>query len=247
MATRSVGAGVMQPFRHIHFVMRWKKRIFASALNEPQRPTDMNDHSHTEITSPGRSGSILGEMYQEVASRIFEIDGVPVMADADVAALYGVETRVINQAVSRNAERFPDDYRFQVPLETIRNLKSQNVTSNWGGTRKAPYVFTEKGLYMLATVLKSKRATEVTFAIIETFAKVRELKSELVALHKETGKEKQPERMHRFSELLSDIVMPDLETAETESTLELNFFIGKIKHTVKRVRRNDGTEDEEDK
>lgn len=208
----------------------------------------MSDNQRTEITSPGKGSSILGEMYQKVASCIFEIDGVPVIADADVAALYGVETRVVNQAVSRNAERFPDDYRFQVPLETIRNLKSQNVTSNnWGGTRKPPYVFTEKGLYMLATVLKSKRATEVTFAIIETFAKVRELKSELVALHKETDKGKQPERMHRFSELLSDIVMPELETTETESTLELNFFIGKIKHTVKRVKRNDGTEKEEDR
>ncbi len=100
---------------------------------------------------------------------------------------------------------------------------------------------------MLATVLKSKQATEVTFAIIETFAKVRSLKSELVALHQEKDKIRQGEKMHHFSELLSDIVMPDLETTETESTLELNFFIGKIKHTVKRVKKNNGTDREEDK
>lgn len=112
------------------------------------------------------------------------------------------------------------------------------MTSNWGGRRYLPYVFTEKGLYMLATVLKSKQAIDVTFAIIETFAKVRNLKRELVALHQEKDKVKQGKRMHRFSELLSDIVMPDLETTETESTLKLNFFIGKIKHTVKRIKKN---------
>ena len=100
---------------------------------------------------------------------------------------------------------------------------------------------------MLATALKSRRAVEVIFSIIETFAKVRSLKSELVSLHKEKDKSKQAERMHRFSELLSDIVMPDLGTTETESTLELNFFIGKIKHTVKRVKKNDVGDQEKDK
>lgn len=91
---------------------------------------------------------------------------------------------------------------------------------------------------MLATILKSDQATAVTFAIIETFAKVRTLKRELVELHKETDRNKQKDKMRHFGEVLSDIVMPDLETSETESTLELNFFIGKIKHTVKRVKKN---------
>ena len=91
---------------------------------------------------------------------------------------------------------------------------------------------------MLATILKSKRANEVTFAIIETFAKVRYLKQEIVELHKETNPQVQTEKMKRFGEVISDIVMPDLETTETESTLELNFFIGKIKHTVKRVKKD---------
>ena len=149
--------------------------------------------------------------------------------------------------MKRNSERFPNDYRFQLSEDEVQNLRSQNVTSNWGGRRYHPYVFTEKGLYMLATVLKSKQAVDVTFAIIETFAKVRNLKSELVSLHKEKDKVKQGKRMQRFSELLSDIVMPDLETTETESTLELNFFIGKIKHTVKRVKKNDVGDQEEDK
>lgn len=167
------------------------------------------------ISKQTNTGGLSPEMYSKVLSSIKEINGQPVILDADVATLYGVETRVVNQAVKRNLERFPSDYRFQLSEGDIQNLKSQNVTSSWGGNRKLPYAFTEKGLY--ATVLKSRRAVE------------------------------QSERMHRFSELLSDIVMPDLETTETESTLELNFFIGKIKHTVKRVKKNDVGDQEEDK
>ena len=92
---------------------------------------------------------------------------------------------------------------------------------------------------MLATILKSKSAVNTTFAIIETFAAVRELKRELVKLHKgDNGKDKHS-KMQQFGEILSDIVMPDLETTETESSLELNFIIGKIKHSVKRVKRQE--------
>lgn len=78
----------------------------------------------------------------------------------------------------------------------------------------------------------------MTFAIIETFTKVRGLKRELLDLHKETDSKKQAGKMQHFGQVLSDIVMPDLKTSETESTLELNFFIGKIKHTVKRIKKN---------
>ena len=90
---------------------------------------------------------------------------------------------------------------------------------------------------MLATILKGEQARDMTFAIIETFVKVRELKRELLELHDETDKEKQQKKMQHFGEVLTDIVMPDLQTQETESSLEINFFIGKIKHTVKRVRK----------
>ena len=90
---------------------------------------------------------------------------------------------------------------------------------------------------MLATILKGERAREVTFAIIETFFKVRSLKRQLLALHNETDKEKQKNMIRQFGEVLTDIVMPELETRETESSLEINFLVGKIKHTVKRVRK----------
>ena len=90
---------------------------------------------------------------------------------------------------------------------------------------------------MLATILKSKSSVNTTFAIIETFAAVRELKRELVELHKDDNSVDKHSKMQQFGEILSDIVMPDLET--TESSLELNFIIGKIKHSVKRVKRQE--------
>lgn len=180
-------------------------------------------------------------LYSEVHGKLLDIREQIVMADADVADLYGVETKRINEAVRNNTNKFPSDYMFVLTKEELQDLRTKiSSTKISPKSRTMPKVFTEKGLYMLATILKSKRATEVTFAIIETFAKVRELKRELVDLHKETDKRKQTSKMQHFGEVLSDIVMPELETSETESTLELNFIIGKIKHTVKRVKKIGG-------
>ena len=177
--------------------------------------------------------------YSEVESKIATIRQQQVIADADVAELYGVETRRVNEAVRNNPDKFPEDYMFELNKSELCDLRSKVSTTKVSRkSRSATKVFTEKGLYMLATILKSERATAVTFAIIETFAKVRGLKRELVELHKETDKEVQAKKMHHFGEVLTDIVMPDLETSETESSLEINFLIGKIKHTVKRVKRD---------
>ena len=92
---------------------------------------------------------------------------------------------------------------------------------------------------MLATVLKSQRAIQATHAIIETYAEVRAMKRELLALHTEKDAQKRNSMMRHFGEALTDIVMPDLTTAETESSMEINFLIGKLKHTVRRVRKAD--------
>lgn len=174
----------------------------------------------------------------DVASKIATIRKQEVIADADVADLYGVETKEVNQAVRNNPDKFPKSYMFELNTSELRGLRSKILTTKVSTkSRSATKVFTERGLYMLATILKSEKATEVTFAIIETFAKVRELKRELVSLHKETDKAVQTKKMQHFGEVLTDIVMPDLETSETESSLEINFLIGKIKHTVKRVRK----------
>lgn len=193
-----------------------------------------------------KSGGEL--VVQRVESMILAIRGVNVILDADVAYLYGVETKRINEAVKNNPDKFPEDYMFALTDEELQVLRSTRSTSNIlrskfsTKSRTLPKAFTEKGLYMLATILRSKKSIEVTFAIIETFVKVRKMKRELVDLHNETDKSILSDKMNHFSDVLSDIVMPDLETSETESILELNFIIGKIKHTVKRIRKNSNNE-----
>lgn len=175
---------------------------------------------------------------KDVEDKVAVIRGVEVIADADVAALYGVQTKEVNQAVRNNPDKFPEHYMFELNSSELHDLRSKILTTKVSAmNRNSTKVFTERGLYMLATVLKGERARSVTFAIIETFFKVRSLKRELLELHKETDKEKQASKMKHFGDVLTDIVMPDLQTSETESSLEINFFIGKIKHTVKRVRK----------
>jgi len=109
-----------------------------------------------------------------IETKIFTIKDLQVMLDEDLAKLYGVETKVFNQAVKRNIERFPLDFRFQLNNEEYEILRSQSVTSNtYGGRRYLPYVFTEQGVSMLSAILKSKIATEISVKIIRTFVKMR--------------------------------------------------------------------------
>ena len=96
------------------------------------------------------------------------------MFDKDLAALYGVGTRNLNQAVNRNLDRFPEDFMFRLSAREFKNLISQFGTSSWGGTRKRPRVFTEHGILMLSSVLNSKRAIQVNIQIMRTFTKIRE-------------------------------------------------------------------------
>ena len=178
------------------------------------------------------------DLLRDVKSKIIVIREQNVIIDADVASLYGVETKRINEAVRNNPEKFPETYMFQLDPTETEILRSKISSANFSSkSRVMPKVFTEKGLYMLATILKSKMAVNTTFAIIETFAMVRTLKQELVELHKEPNKNKQASIMKDFGNVLSEVVMPDLETTETESSLEINFFIGKLKHSVKRVKK----------
>ena len=117
-----------------------------------------------------------------VASKIFVIRDQRVMLDRDLAELYEVETRVLNQAVTRNLERFPDIFMFQLTQQEFDILKSQIVTSSWGGTRKLPYVFTEQGVAMLSSVLRSKKAIQVNIQIMMVFTKVREVLVDTLSL-----------------------------------------------------------------
>ena len=111
---------------------------------------------------------------EKIAEKVYTIRGVKVMLDKDLAEMYGVEVKVLNQAVKRKIQRFPDDFMFQLSNHEWKNLKSQIVTSSWGGTRKLPYVFTEQGVAMLSSVLNSDIAVEVNIQIIRVFTKMRQ-------------------------------------------------------------------------
>jgi len=110
-----------------------------------------------------------------VISKIYYIRELKVMLDSDLAELYEVETRVLNQQVKRNQDRFPDDFMFQLTETEWELLKSQNTSPTWGGRRKPPYAFTEHGVLMLSSVLNSKKAIAVNIQIMRIFTKLREM------------------------------------------------------------------------
>lgn len=114
---------------------------------------------------------------ETIINKIYIFRSVKVMLDRDLAELYGVETRVLNQAIKRNLNRFPPDFMFQLDKDELDNLISQTVISTWGGVRKLPYVFTEQGVSMLSSVLNSERAIQVNIQIIRTFTKLRQMLS----------------------------------------------------------------------
>ena len=115
---------------------------------------------------------------------ILTLRGQRVMLDADLAELYNVGTRDLNKAVSRNIDRFPADFAFQLTKKEFENLMFHFGTSRWGGTRKLPRVFTEQGVAMLSSVLRSKRAVHVNIAIMRAFVKIRDMMSQ----HRELGR-----------------------------------------------------------
>lgn len=135
---------------------------------------------------------------EPIREKIYRLRETEVMIDSDIAELYGVETKRINEAVIRNPEKFPHDFMFELTDDEFANLRSQFATSSWGGRRHLPKAFTEQGVYMLATVLKSQRATDVTISIMRTFTKIRryalehgELLQQIHELKKESAKHKE--------------------------------------------------------
>lgn len=110
---------------------------------------------------------------EPIQNKIYEIRGVKVMLDFDLAGLYQVETRVLNQSVKRNIRRFPDDFMFQLTTQEFNNLMSQFVMSSWGGKRKLPYAFTEQGVAMLSGLLNSEVAIAANIKIMRAFVAVR--------------------------------------------------------------------------
>ena len=187
------------------------------------------------------------DLSNEIRQKLITVRGQFALVDRDVAALYGVETKALNQAVKRNAERFPQGYVFQLDEKEFANWKSQIVTSNLStddeasikmGIRRAPYAFTEKGLYMLATVLKSDRAVRTTLAIIETYAQVRAMVRDMEALQSlKDGSVEQAAKLTQAGHKLASLIGDNLSTDSTKTTIELNLAVLKITHEVTRSKK----------
>ncbi len=184
--------------------------------------------------------------FENLESKLIHYKHETVLIDSDVAELYGVETKDINKAVKNNPEKFPDGYIIELTKE-----EKQEVVENFHHLEKLKYspylpkVFTEKGLYMLATIIKSKVAVETTIKIIETFSNIKKLSRNLNSINNEQTKEEQRLIVIESNQLLEDIIdiqpvteIKDDNTTEVETRIELNLGFAKISRIVKTKKGN---------
>lgn len=171
-----------------------------------------------------------------VEERMIVLRNQPVLIDADVADLYGVDTKRINEAVKNNPKKFPPGYLFVLDEE-----EKTGVVENFDHLKRLkfspvrPTAFTERGLYMLATILKGDKAVDTTLAIIDTFVRVRELARTMEALQDvKDGGQQQRTLLRRTGTMLAEIIGQNLGTRSTETDIELNFAVVKIKHKIIR-------------
>lgn len=162
---------------------------------------------------------------EHIKNSILEIRGLKVMLDMDLAKIYEVETRVLKQAVRRNIERFPHDFMFELTENEIQNLTSQFVTSSWGGQRHKPFAFTEQGIAMLSSVLKSKKAIHMNISIMRAFVMMRqwalnhqELTEKLHALEQRYG-----QQFKDIEQVLNYLIQKDQKTIQQAARKEIGF------------------------
>lgn len=176
--------------------------------------------------------------FENLQDCIIEIRDQKFLLDADVAEIYGVETRDVNKAVANNPEKFPAGYVVELTKpeksELVENFHRFNKLKH---STVNPKAFPEKGLYMLATILKSPQAVQATLAIIETFSKIRELSRNIKTLSNIKDKAKQHTLMQKSGELIAGLFDDDLQTSDTETSIELNFAVLKFKHTIKKKKK----------
>ena len=211
--------------------------------------------------------------YEQIKDKIIVLRGEPVLLDADVAALYGVETKRVNEAVKNNPDKFPNGYLLKLDkhetaelmskllvssLQTVENeedvdLRSKKATATLQSAdnervsafvtahrnQNTPTAFTERGLYMLATILKSPRATQTTLAIIDTFVQIRELARTMQAVTATEDEKEKKSLLQKSGELIGDVIGAQLDTTGTETEIELNFAMVKIRHKVIRGNKED--------
>lgn len=195
--------------------------------------------------------------FEEVQSKLVQIRGQKVLLDYAVAELYGVETKRINEAVRNNPEKFPEGYVLELNNDESSVLRTNLMTKNIPDNQESAFLkskistletgrgkyskynykaFTERGLYMLATILKSKQAVTTTIAIIEAFAKLRELSRTIGEMTSNPDEYQQKSLMQKSGEIIDDLFGDSLTTNETETEIELNFAVLKLKHTIKRKK-----------
>lgn len=172
---------------------------------------------------------------KNVEAKIIQIRNQQVILDCDVAELYGVQTKDINRAVKNNPEKFPKGYIIFLndieKNELVKNFHQFNSLKHSYAILKA---FTEKGLYMLATILKGPTAIQTTISIVETFAKLKELSRIIVEIPNEETNEQQKCLLKRSGQLIEEIFGDTMPKQSSETSVELNFAMFKLKHSVKR-------------
>ena len=175
------------------------------------------------------------EIVPNVEEKIITLRNQQVILDCDVAELYGVATKEINQAVRNNPEKFPEGYIFELDNQELSDLRSKILTAKFNMTRQLPKAFTEKGLYMLATILKSPKAVQTTIAIVEAYAKLKELSRVIVEIpQQEDDTVIQKQLLHRGGQLVEDIIADMLPKKSTETSFELNLAMFKLRHSIRR-------------
>jgi hypothetical protein len=174
---------------------------------------------------------------KQVEEKVITLRNTRVILDSDVAELYGVETMRVNEAVKNNPDKFPKGYIFELSKEEKKEVIENFDNPKIKFSPSLPKAFSEKGLYMLATILKGPLATHTTIAIVETFAKIREL-SRTVAELSATGDEfAHKTLMQKGGDIIADLLDDDLQVTDTETTFEINFALMKFKHVVKQKKK----------
>jgi hypothetical protein len=172
--------------------------------------------------------------FSGIEKAIVSVGGQNVIIDSDVARIYGTETREINKAVQNNPDKFPFGYIIIADKNEL--VENFHRFKNLKHSTSQPKAFTEKGLYMIATILKSPKATAATIAIIEAFAKLRELSHAIAKLANAKEKPQQQSLMQKSGEIFSELIASDIPVSGTETTVEINFAVMKFRHTIKKEK-----------
>ena len=184
--------------------------------------------------------------FETLESKLIHLRDTLVLVDKDVAELFGVETRDINKAVKNNPLKFPEGYLFKVTKDEFEVLRRKFSTAKFAKTRVLPKAFTEKGLYMIATILKSEVATSATLQIIETFAKIKELSRNINDIMKTTDETIQKELAQKSNKILEEVIDIDTEIlddedgeiVETTTKFEFNLGFAKVSRSVKKIKND---------